>query len=84
VPRIANLQAGKAGWKGVKARQRRWKQKKTRSLPTGPWKFWERMPERQVLYDSSPVISQVQKGYRVLIFLQQLHILLIMRGLRRF
>jgi len=45
---------------------------------------WERMPERQVLYDSSPVISQVQKGYRVLIFLQQLHILLIMRGLRRF
>jgi hypothetical protein len=35
-------------------------QKKARSLPTGPWKFWERMPERQVLYDPNRHIVQVR------------------------
>jgi hypothetical protein len=34
--------------------------KKARSLPTGPWKFWERMPERQVLYDPNRVLLQVR------------------------
>jgi hypothetical protein len=37
-------------------------QKKARALPTGPWKFWERMPERQVLYDSNRVFVQVRNG----------------------
>jgi hypothetical protein len=38
------------------------RRKKARSSPTGPEKFWERMPERQVRYDSIPDFVQVRKA----------------------
>ena len=45
-------------------------QKKARTLPAGPWKFWERMPERPVRYAQGPAISQVRKAQLGLHLLQ--------------
>jgi hypothetical protein len=46
------------------------RQKKARSLPTGPWKFWERMPERHCLYDPDPSLLQVRSDAGLLRKLQ--------------
>ena len=46
---------------GTTGRSRDQRQKKARLLPTGPWKFWERMPERQVLNGATGSIVQVRK-----------------------
>jgi hypothetical protein len=35
-------------------------QKKTRLLPAGPWKFWERMPERHDLIAAKSKMLQVR------------------------
>jgi hypothetical protein len=48
-----------------------WGQKKARTLPAGPWKFWERMPERQFRYASMADFVQVRKAHRWLRILQQ-------------
>jgi hypothetical protein len=45
-------------------------QKRARSLPAGPWKFLERMPERPDRYAERPFISQVRKAQLLLHFLQ--------------
>jgi hypothetical protein len=46
--------------------------KKAQPLPAGPWKFWERMPERQVLYDLRQLFVQVRINQSLLQKMQQL------------
>ncbi|MFA7587608.1 MAG: hypothetical protein WCY11_15680, partial [Novosphingobium sp.] len=36
------------------------RQKKAQPLPAGPWKFWERMPERPALYVANRTFVQVR------------------------
>jgi hypothetical protein len=47
-------------------------QKKARALPAGPWKFWERMPERPVPCAEIMFISQVRKAQLRLRLLQHM------------
>jgi hypothetical protein len=51
-------------------------QKKARLLPTGPWKFWERMPERHPLCAANREMLQVRNVHFKLQNLQFSHIYL--------
>jgi len=46
------------------------RRKKAQPLPAGPWKFWERMPERQFWYAGDPDILQVRSALKALRKLQ--------------
>src|SRR5690606_4889235 len=56
-------------------------QKKTRTLPSGPGKFWERMPERPDPFAARRSFSQVRKAQR---WLQNLQVLRNVAGIRSF